>query len=259
MARILAFAVACCLNFALHAAGGFLEAGTVYQSSNSVFGTGDTATVNGRYFAANAALGYEGKTWLAGVSAPFASRNASSEYYYADTNQKVSGSVAETGMGDPAVFGAKDIFGGNRYAPSLSITGSATIPVGKTALSLQTWQARPGLAFDFPVSYFYFALRTYAAIPFAAKAAVDGMYHSYPGAIFTAAVTLFRRIGTGIDLSYAGGDFVRYDSSLRVGGFISMSLPMENLSLYLGGQTEVVRSDRDFFMQMSVRYHSIKF
>jgi hypothetical protein len=38
-----------------------------------------------------------------------------------------------------------------------------------------------------------------------------------------------------------------------------MSLPVENLSVYLGGQTEVVRTNRDFFMQMSVRYHGIKF
>lgn len=246
-------------NTAAHATGGFLEAGTIFQSTNSFFGTGDTATVNGRYFAANAAVGYQGRTWLAGASAPFASRNASAEYYYAETNQRVSGSVTETGMGDPAVFGAKDIFGGNRYAPSLSVTAAMSAPFGKTALSLQTWQARPGLAFEFALSSVSFMLRTYAAIPFAAKAAVEGEYHTYLGGIFTTTLTVFRRVGTGIDVSYAAGDFVRRDNSLRIGGFLSFSLPVESISLYAGGQTEVIRSDRDFFMQLSIRYHSIKF
>lgn len=240
------------------ARGIFLEAGTVYQNSQSFFGSGDTASVNGRYFAANTSLGYEGKTWLAGVSTPFASRNASAEYYYADSNQKVTSSVTETGMGDPSVFGAHDIFGGNRYAPSVSITGSASAPIGKTALSLQTWQVRPGIAFDYPLSVFWFSLRTYTAIPFAAKEAVAGQYTAYAGAIFTTAVSLFQRFSTGMDISYAAGDFVRADASLRLGGFLSVSLAVEGLSFYFGGQTEVVRSDRDFFMQMSVRYRNLK-
>lgn len=259
--RALAYASALvlCATSALSATGGFLEAGTVFQSTNSFYGTGDTATVNGRYFAASAALGYQGRTWLAGISAPFASRNASAEYFYAETNQKVTGTVTETGMGDPAIFGAKDLFGGNRYAPSVSATASMSAPVGKTALSLQTWQARPGLAFEFPLPIVSFIVRTYTAIPFAPKSAVEGQYHAYAGAIFTAAFTLFRRLGTGIDLSYAAGDFVRYDSSLRVGGFISLGLPAENLSIYAGGQTEVVRDDRDFFLQMAIRYYNIRF
>ena len=82
---------------------------------------------------------------------------------------------------------------------------------------------------------------------------------TYLGGIFTTTLTVFRRVGTGIDISYAAGDFVRRDNSLRIGGFLSFSLPVESISLYTGGQTEVIRSDRDFFMQLSIRYHSIKF
>lgn len=237
------------------ASGPFMQLGTAYQDTQSQYSAGDSASATGRYFSTQLALGYEGKVWDAGVSVPYAVRSSSAQYHYASTAQVINTSTDDAGMSDPSLWASRDVFGGNLYAPAVSLIGAISAPFGKNTLGLQTWHARPGVALEYPAAALRLAARVYGEIPFAAQSAVADQYRAYAGAGFNASYPVWRTIYAGAEANYAAGDFSRSEPSLRTGGFISVAEILPNLSLYLGSQVEVVRTDRDVFAVFSMRYN----
>lgn len=241
------------------ATGPFTQLGTAYQDTHSQYSAGDSASASGRYFSSQLALGYEAKSWEAGVSLPYAVRNSTAQYQYASTAQVINTSTQDNGMSDPSLWGARDVFGGNLYAPAVALTGALSAPFGKSTLGLQTWHARPGVTLEYPAGELRLAARFYGEIPFAAQTSVADQYRAYAGAGFTASYPLWRSLFFGADANYAAGDFSRSAPSLRAGGFISIAEILPNLSLYLGSQVELVRTDRDIFAVFSMRYNFADF
>lgn len=239
----------------LCASGAFTQLGTSYQDTRSLYSAGDSASATGRYFTTQLTLGYESKNWDAGVSVPYAIRNSSAQYQYTGVAQPVSTTTEDSGMSDPALWGSADIFAGNFYAPAVSLFAAVSAPLGKSTLGLQTWHTRPGVAFEYPIDALRLSARFYAEIPFAPNSSVADEYRAYAGTGLTASYPLLRWLLAGADLNYAAGDFSRSAASLRAGGFFSLPDLTQNLSLYVASQVEVVRSDRDVFVAMSVRFN----
>ncbi len=241
------------------ATGPFTQLGTAYQDTHSQFSSGDSASASGRYFSSQLTLGYEAKSWDAGVSVPYAVRDSTVQYQYAAPVQTINSSTQDSGMSDPSLWASGDVFGGNLYAPAVALTGALSAPFGKNTLGLQTWHARPGVIFEYPAGELRLAARFYGEIPFAAQASVADQYRAYAGAGFTASYPVWRALSLGADTNYAAGDFSRSAPSLRAGGFISIAEILPNLSLYLGSQVELVRTDRDIFAVFSLRYNFADF
>jgi hypothetical protein len=70
---------------------------------------------------------------------------------------------------------------------------------------------------------------------------------------------VWRALSLGAESNYAAGDFSRSAPSLRAGGFLALAEILPNLSLYLGSQVELVRTDRDIFAVFSMRYNFADF
>ena len=233
----------------------FAQLGSSYQDTHSYYSAGDSASATGRYFATQLTLGYEGKTWEAAASVPYAVRNSSAEYQYASPPQTVSSSTSDSGMSDPSLWASVDAFAGNRYAPAIAVFGALSAPLGKNTLGLMSWHARPGLNLEYYVDSLRLAGRVFGELPFAPKNEVAGQYHAYAGAGFNVSHPVWKSLAIGADSSFATGDFVRTDASLRVGGFLTYSELFQNMSIYLGSQVEVYRSDRDVFVMLMLRYN----
>ena len=90
------------------ATGPFTQLGTAYQNTHSQYSAGDSASASGRYFSSQLALGYEAKSWEAGVSLPYAVRNSTAQYQYASTAQVINTSTQDNGMSDPSLWAARD-------------------------------------------------------------------------------------------------------------------------------------------------------
>lgn len=241
------------------AAGPFTQLGTAYQDTHSQYSAGDSASASGRYFSSQLTLGYEAKRWDAGVSLPYAVRNSTVQYQYVSPEQTISSSTKDSGMSDPSLWASGDVFGGNLYAPAVALTAALSAPFGKNTLGLQTWHARPGIVLEYSVEDLRLAARFYGEIPFSAQSSVADQYRAYAGAGFTASYPVWRTLSLGADTNYAAGDFSRSAPSLRAGGFMAIAEILPNLSLYLGSQVELVRTDRDIFAVFSMRYNFADF
>lgn len=241
------------------AVGPFGQIGTAYQDTHSQYSVGDSASASGRYYSAQVTMGYEAKSWDAGVSIPYAVRDSSVQYQYTLPAQTINSATHDSGLSDPSLWGAADIFGGNLYAPAIALTGALSAPLGKSSVGLQTWHARPGAVLEYPVADLRLAVRFYGEIPFAAQSSVADQYRAYAGAGITASYPLWQTLAFGVESNYAAGDFSRSAPSLRAGGFLAVADLLPNLSLYLGSQVELVRTDRDIFAVFSVRYNFADF
>jgi hypothetical protein len=232
----------------------YLQYGLSYQNSQNVYAVGDSASVKGRYLSNFLGVGYAHDSWSIQASIPYVFRESSSEFHYQGISQTVFSTTSTNGLGDPTFSGGQEIFGGNRYVPAVSLTAALSAPLGNNQLGLSAWLARPGIYMEQYFDRWCLGWALYAGIPFAAHGSALDKYQSYMGAVIHLSYPVLRSLSVGVDSSFLSSDLVRSDGSLRLGAFFSVSNLLPATNLYFGGQSEVYRSDRDWYILWTIRY-----